>query len=391
VQFGTTMNTKNTHDFLELLRQTNRGRLKIYIGSVAGVGKTYRMLQEAHDLKAREADIVVAFVETYDRPKTQALVPGLEVIPRKILNYRGLLIEEMDLDAILSRKPQIAIVDELAHTNAPLCKNSKRYQDVIELLMAGINVICAFNIQHLESLNDIIKNFTGVAVHETIPDTFLREADQVVNVDLAVEDIIERLQSGQIYPLEKAKLAIENFFIPENLSKLRELALIGVAEIIDQSSRMSQLKTSEGSEVYAKARLMVCFSPKKRSQKILLRKAFRIAGKLHTDWWVVYAQTAKDKPERIDSEKQRHLYEDLQFAKDLGASIVHLKTHSRIEAWVDFAHRQRISHLIINRDQAPWWQVIFGVTTLDKLLKMTPHFDVYVLNSHVAKKDELDL
>jgi two-component system sensor histidine kinase KdpD len=384
------MNAKNSQDFLELLHQTNRGRLKIYIGSVAGVGKTYRMLQEAHDLKARGADVVVAFVETYNRPKTQALVPGLEVIPRKILSYRNMLIEEMDLDAVLLRKPQIAIVDELAHTNAPLCKNSKRYQDVIELLMAGINVICAFNIQHLESLNDIVKNFTDIAVHETIPDTFLREADQVVNVDLAVEDILERLQSGQIYPPEKAKLAIENFFIPHNLSKLRELALIGVAEIIDQSSRMGHPKTLEGSDVCAKARWMVCFSPKKHSQKVLLRKASRLAGKLNTDWWVVYAQTPKDKPERIDSEKQRHLYEDLQLAKDLGARIVHLKTHNSIEAWIDFAHRQHISHLIINRDQAPWWQVLFGLTPLEKLLKKTQRFDVYVVSAHVFKKMSWD-
>ncbi|MBL0942499.1 MAG: histidine kinase, partial [Alphaproteobacteria bacterium] len=253
-------------------------------------------------------------------------------------------------------------------------------------------VICAFNIQHLESLNDIVKNFTDIAVRETIPDIFLREADQVVNVDLAIEDIIERLQSGQIYPPEKAKLAIENFFVPENLSKLRELALIGVAEIIDQSSsRMGHIRPSEGSESYGRARLMVCFSPKKQSQKVLLRKASRLAGKLNTEWWVVYAQTQKDKPERIDSEKQRHLYEDLQLAKDLGAQIVHLKTQSRIEAWVDFAHRQRVSHLIINRDQAPWWQVIFGLTTLDKLLKRTQRFDVYIINSYVMKKDRLGL
>lgn len=379
----------NHQDFLDLLNQTNRGRLKIYIGSVAGVGKTYRMLGEAHDLKARGADVAIAFVETYGRPKTEALLPGLEIIPRKQFSYRGLFIEEMDVDTVLERKPRIAIVDELAHTNAPFCRNKKRYEDVVELLMAGINVICAFNIQHLESLNDIIKNVTGISVHETIPDTFLRQADQVINVDLAVEDILDRLRSGQIYPPEKARLAIENFFVPENLAKLRELSLREVAEIIDQSSMLNPSRDVQGSEgIYAKERLMVCLHPKKRSQKVLLRKASRLAGKLNTDWFVVYAQTPRDKPERIDSEKQRRLYDDLQLAKELGARIVHLKTENRIKAWLDFARRQHISHLIINRDHSSWWRERLGLTLVDKLLSQATSYDIYVLSYHAIKKSE---
>src|SRR3990167_9919349 len=208
------MNTPliDQEDFFDLLQQANRGRLKIYTGPVAGVGKTYRMLEEAHSLKLRGADIVLAYVETHGRKKLEELLKGLEVIPRKKYEYKGVILEEMDVDAVLKRKPQIAIVDEAAHTNTPLCRNSKRYQDIIELLKAGINVICAFNIQHLETLTDIVKKFTNVTIYETIPDSFLKHADQVINVDLGVEDIIERLQSGQIYGAEKITLALENFF-----------------------------------------------------------------------------------------------------------------------------------------------------------------------------------
>jgi two-component system sensor histidine kinase KdpD len=194
---------QHSQDFFTLLQKANRGRLKVYTGPVAGVGKTYRMLEEAHSLQTQGADVVLAFIETHGRKKLEELLKGLEVIPRKKYEYKGVTVEEMDVDAVLKCKPQIAIVDEAAHTNTPLCRNAKRYQDILELLNAGINVICAFNIQHLESLSDIVKKFTNVTIYETIPDSFLKHADQVINVDLGVEDIIDRLQSGQIYGSEK--------------------------------------------------------------------------------------------------------------------------------------------------------------------------------------------
>ena len=229
------MDRKRPEDFLELVERAKRGRLKVYIGSAAGVGKTYQMLEEAHALKKRGVDVVLAFIETHDRLDTAALIEGLEVIPRQRVEYKGVAIEEMDLDAVLQRRPQVAIVDELAHTNAPFCRNKKRYQDVLELLDAGINLICAFNVQHLESLNDMVKQATGVIVRETVPDSILKRADQVVDIDLAVEDLIDRLRAGKIYAPEKVSWALENFFQPEKLAVLREIALREVAESVDRT------------------------------------------------------------------------------------------------------------------------------------------------------------
>jgi len=223
-------------DFLTLLERGKRGRLKLYIGFAAGVGKTYRMLEEAHDLLERKVDVVVGYVETHGRAETAALVEGLPAVPRRQVTYRGVTVEEMDLDAILDRKPAVAVVDELAHTNLPVCRNRKRYQDVQELLAAGISVIGAFNVQHLESLNDLVERATGVAVRETIPDSFLQLADQVVNLDLAVEDLQDRLRAGKIYLPEKIPQALEQFFQRDNLVTLRELALREVAESLERSS-----------------------------------------------------------------------------------------------------------------------------------------------------------
>src|SRR5215831_14754113 len=225
---------KRPEDFLELVERAKRGRLKVYIGSAAGVGKTYQMLEEAHALKKRGVDIVLAFIETHGRADTAALIEGLEVIPRSRVEYKGVAVEEMDLDAVLKRRPQVAIVDELAHTNAPFCRNKKRYQDVLELLDAGINVICAFNVQHLESLKDLVERVTDVVIRETVPDSFLKQADQVVNLDLTVEDLLDRLRAGKIYSAEKIPWALDHFFKLENLSILREISLREVAESVDR-------------------------------------------------------------------------------------------------------------------------------------------------------------
>src|SRR5262249_31524553 len=184
-------------DFLELVERSKGGRLKVYIGSAAGVGKTYRMLHEAHGLEERGVDVVLGLIETHGRADTAALIEGLEVVPRRKIEYRGVTVEEMDLDAVLGRNPQVAVVDEVAHTNAPGSRHRKRHEDIQEILAAGINVICAFNVQHLESLNDLIERVTGIKVRETVPDTFLKHADQVVNLDLSVEDLIDRLKSGK--------------------------------------------------------------------------------------------------------------------------------------------------------------------------------------------------
>lgn len=378
----------NHEDFFSLLQQANRGRLKIYTGPVAGVGKTSRMLEEAHILKAQGADIVLAYIETHGRKKLEEQLKDLDIIPRKKYEYKGVFLEEMDLEAVLKRKPQIAIVDEVAHTNAPLCRNEKRYQDIIELLKAGINVICAFNIQHLESLSDIIKKFTNVTIYETVPDSFLKHADQVINIDLGVEDILDRLQSGQIYSGEKISLALKNFFKEENLSKLREIALREVAEAIEQATQHTYQKLLPLKDaIFASHQMMVCFLPEKWSQRTLLKKAARLAGRLNKKWFVVYAETPEDNPEKIDLEKQRYLFPDIQFAKDLGAHVVHLKTENRVRAWLDFAEKQSISQMIIGRRKKSWWREAFGLDVVHFLLRKSENVDLYIMSHDKVEED----
>lgn len=373
-------------DFLALLEQANRGRLKIYTGPVAGVGKTYRMLEEAHALQARGADVVVAYVETHGRKKIEALLPGLEIIPRKQYDYRGILLEEMDLEAVLKRKPQIAVVDEAAHSNAPPCANAKRYQDIIELLKAGINVICSFNIQHLESISDIVQKFTNIKIYETIPDSFLKRADQVINVDLGVEDIIERLQSGQIYAPENITQALGNFFKEENLSKLREIALREVAETIEQAHPLPNHSLSLKKELFANNQIMVCLMPQAQSQRTLFKKASRLAGRLNQPWFVVYPITPEDDPEHIDLEKQRYLFMDIQFAKDLGAHIVNITTTDRVKAWLDFAKTENISHIIIGRVHESWWRTLFRMDTISALVRGSKNCDILIMGDHTQEE-----
>src|SRR5262245_59945067 len=256
----TAVSRPRPEDFLELVQRARKGRLKLYIGFAAGVGKTYQMLEEAHALKKRGVDVVLGFIETHGRAETQALVEGLEVVPRRWVEYRGVGVEEMDLDAILARKPAVAVVDEIAHTDVPGSRNKKRYQDVLELIEAGINVIGAFNIQHLESLNDLVERVTGVAVRETVPDRFLKQADQVVNLDLAVEDLQERLKAGRIYTPDKIPWALEHFFKEQNLSTLRELALREVAESLERASEAQARREKLEPERTGHGRVMVCMS-----------------------------------------------------------------------------------------------------------------------------------
>jgi two-component system sensor histidine kinase KdpD len=362
-------------DFLELVQRSKRGRLKIYVGFAAGVGKTYRMLEEAHALRRRGVDVVVAFVETHGRADTAALLDGLEVIPRKKIEYRGVSVEEMDLDAALARKPAVAIVDEIPHTNAPGSHNRKRWQDVLEILAAGINVIAALNVQHLESLNDVIERNTGVRVRETVPDGFLKEADQVVNLDLAVEDLQERMKAGKIYAPDKVPRAIENFFKGRNLSTLRELALREVAESLD---RAASAQAAPDQRQPASARVMVCLSSNPPRAAGLLRRGSRLAGRLNTDWFVVYVETPDEAPDRIDSAAQRHLIRNIEKARELGAEVVRLKAADPVPALLDFARSHAVGHLIVGRSKAPLWQRILGRSILQRLVDESEGLDLHI-------------
>jgi two-component system sensor histidine kinase KdpD len=369
---------RRPQDFLELVERGKRGRLKLYIGFAAGVGKTWRMLEEAHALRGRGVDVVAALVETHGRAETAALVRDLEVVPRRKLEYRGVTIDELDLDAVLARRPAVAVVDEIPHTNAPGSKNRKRYQDVQDLLAAGISVIGALNIQHLESLNDLIQRNTGVNVRETVPDSFLKQADQVVNLDLAVEDLLERLKAGKIYAAEKIPWALEHFFRDGNLATLRELSLREVAESLERTA--SEAVKKGEAPAPARGRVMVALSSNPPRALALLRRGSRMAGRLNTDWFVTYVETPEESPERIDSEAQRHLLANLDKARELGAEVVRLKSQRPVEALLDFARSHRVSDLIIGRSELPWWRSVLRRSVLQALVEDATGMDLHIIS-----------
>jgi two-component system sensor histidine kinase KdpD len=368
---------KRAEDFLALVRQGKRGRLKLYIGFAAGVGKTYRMLEEAHALAERGVDVVIGYVESHGRSETADLVHGLEVVPRKGVEYRGVEVEEMDLDAILARAPEIAVVDELAHTNVPGSRNRKRWQDVEQLIAAGINVIGAFNVQHLESLNDLVARATGVRVRETIPDAWLKTADQVVNLDLAVEDLEERLKAGKIYASDKVPQALERFFQKGNLATLRELALREVAESLERETLRRE--TTPESTRRGGGRVMVCMSSYPPRAAELLRRGSRVAGRLNTDWFVVYVETPDEAPDRIDAEAQRHLLDNIERARALGAEVVRLRASAPVPALLDFARSHSVGLMLIGRSHQRGWRRLLGRTLDIRLVQEAEDLDVQVV------------
>jgi two-component system sensor histidine kinase KdpD len=357
-----------------------RGRLKLYLGFAAGVGKTYRMLEEARVLRARGLDVVLGFVEPHGRAETEALLAGLEAAPRRRVAYRGVTVEEMDLEAIVERRPAVVVVDELAHTNVPGTRHRRRYQDVLALLDAGIDVIGAFNVQHLESLNDVVQRATGVTIRETVPDSFLKRADQIVNLDLAVEDLLDRLEAGKIYPPERLPWAREHFFKDRNLATLRELALREVAESLDRDQRRAR----EGGPAAGDAgggvsgRVMVCLSSLPTRASALLRRGSRLAGRLNTDWFVVYVETPREAPHLIDAEAQRHLLANAETARELGAEVAHLKAADPVAALLDFARSHGVGQIIVGRSRAAWWRRALGRSVATRLIDEAAGFDVTV-------------
>jgi two-component system sensor histidine kinase KdpD len=375
-------------DFLTLVRQRERGKLKLYIGSAAGVGKTYRMLNEACALRNRGVDVVIAFVETHGRADTEAQIGDLEIVPRKRIEYRGVTLEEMDVEAVLARHPDIAVVDELAHTNVPGAKHAKRWQDVMELLDEGINVISAVNVQHLESLNDVVAQTLGVTVRETVPDWVVATADQVVNLDISAQDLRQRLQEGKIYPKEKIQAALANFFTEENLTTLRELALREVASSVDRTRE--QIVRREAGEAPAPKtvdRVLVALSSDPPQSAVLLRKASRIAGRLNTDWYCVYVQTPDEAADRIDSTVQRRLVDNIQLAQALGAEVVKLTGTDVAATLLEFAGEKGVTLILTGQSRRPWIQHPFRGSVVAQLVKNTQGLDVLVA-SGVDREDD---
>jgi two-component system sensor histidine kinase KdpD len=351
---------------LARLKERERPRLRIYIGAAPGVGKTYAMLQEGHALRARGLDVVVGFVETYHRPDTQAQLKDLEVIPRRVVDYRGAKIEEMDVDAILARKPQVCIVDELAHTNAPGSRNEKRYQDVVELLDAGSHVLTAVNIQHLETLNDAVARVTGVRVRETVPDTFLDRADEVINVDVTVEELRTRLRQGKVYKPEKVEQALNNFFRKGNLSTLRELALRAVADEVGEKA--ATYRAREGLEpALIPERVMVCMSSNVLAPRVI-RTGARIAGRLGAKWYAVYVETPRERPGKIPQRDSDALQQNIKLAESLGATVVRVKADRPSEGLVAFAQREGITHVIFGQSARSKWDLFWRDSPIDRFL-----------------------
>lgn len=357
-----------------------RGTLKVYVGAAGGVGKTYRMLEEAHHLRAAGRDVVLGFIETHGRAETAALVEGLETTPLRELSYRGLTVKEMDLEAILARKPEFAIVDELAHTNAPGARHAKRYQDVQALLDAGINIITALNVQHLESLNHIVKRLIGVKVNETVPDSFLARADEVVDVDVSVEELRERLRGGKIYPIEQVSLALRNFFQPSNLSLLRELSLREVAHDIGRHrENIELLKGPRTRRLTSGGPVLVCLPADPRQAEELLCKGWREAIERDADWYAVHVETPEESLQKVSTADFRALLDNVNLAGDLGAEFVWLKSEDVVNAIAAFAQEKNISKIIVGRSRRSILSRLFRRATPERFIREARGFDVEVL------------
>ncbi len=375
------------NSFLQMIRRSQRGRLKVYLGYGPGVGKTYQMLIEGHRLKADGIDVVVGVVETHGRAETEKLVEGLEVVPRRKLEYRGITIDEMDIDSLLARKPQVALVDELAHTNAPDSRNPKRYQDVQELLAEGIHVISTLNVQHLESLYNTVEQLLGVKVRERVPDAVLAEADEVVNIDLAAEDLQRRLREGKVYPAARATSALENFFTQSNLEHLRELTFREVASQLDFRRRGGregrETKAQVAGESGASEQVMVCLSSRGPNSAKLLRFGSRLAGRLNRNWYAVYVQTPDEEPTVIDATTQRLLADTLTLANQLGATVFTFKGQDVADTILRFAREYRVGNVVIGRPRPlPWWKRLAGQRSVaEQLIQRSGGVTVIVVDA----------
>ena len=383
------MNDEDLRDpeaFLDLIPRSRKGRLKVYLGGAAGVGKTCRMLDEARQLRQQGHDVVIGFVETHGRAETAAYIGDTEQVPLHRLPYRGITLEEMDVDGIIARNPEVAIVDELPHTNVSGSRHSKRYQDVEELLSHGIAVITAFNVQHLESLNEVVRRITGIEIRETIPDSFLARADQVVTVDIPVEELRQRLREGKIYPPERVEQALKNFFKPGNLAALRELALREVAR--DQSRQREELeqrKREGGRPTAVGERLMVCLSSNPDGSEDLLRKAARTAAQMNAEWYAVHVETPNESVQKISSADFRALLDNINLAAALGGEVVWLKASDVIETLIGFARDQNITRIVIGRTRPTLWNRLTRRShTAARLLAAAQDFNVEVVGREIT-------
>jgi two-component system sensor histidine kinase KdpD len=355
---------KSAEYFLNLIKKSKKGKFKLYIGMSAGVGKSYRMLQEAHALLHNGIDVKIGYIETHQRKETEELLKGLPIIPRRSLFYKGKELQEMDVQAIINLSPEVVIVDELAHTNIEGSLNEKRWQDVKDILDAGINVISAVNIQHIESLNQEVKNITGIEVNERIPDSIIAQADEVVNIDLTAEELINRLKEGKIYDASKITSALNNFFKSEHILQLRELALKEVA---------SQVKRKVEAEVTinrtTKADLfMACISSNEKTAKSVIRKTSRLANYYHSKWYVLYVQTPNESVDKIALDKQRHLINNFKLATELGAEIIKVKSQNITKTIIEQCEIKKVTTVCIGKPHLTLFKIILATDTFMTLI-----------------------
>lgn len=351
--------------FLELVKKSRRGKFKVYIGMSAGVGKTYRMLQEAHALLKNGIDIQIGYIETHNRAETHALLEGIPLIPRRKIFYKGKELEEMDVQAIINMHPEVVIVDELAHTNVEGSKNGKRWQDVTDILDAGISVISAVNIQHLESMNEEIETITGIPITERIPDKILETADEIVNIDLTADELIDRLKTGKIYDQTKIKRALENFFQAERILQLRELALKEVAHHLERKINVEVPKQIK----LRPEKFLACISTNHQTAKIIIRKTARLASYYRSPWIVLYVQRSHEGGDRIKLDLQRHLINNFKLATELGAEVLKVKSEDVTETITRIAAEKEITTICIGRPHLSFLQVIMRTAIFNRLLK----------------------
>lgn len=371
-------NKPSPESILAMVEEGERAKLRVYIGAAAGVGKTYRMLEDAHALRKQGIDVVVGAIETHGREETAAMIRDLEIVPMAKIVYKGATFEELNLAEILERRPAVVLVDELAHTNVPGAKNKKRYEDVLEILNSGISVITAVNIQHIESLNDVVARQTSIKVRETVPDNFFRRADEVIDVDVSVDTLRTRLRQGKIYGVEKIEQALNNFFRKGNLATLRELALRQVAQ--HQSTQDSEYRTREGiDQAVIPEKVMVCMASRGSAKK-LLRTGARIAGRLATaDWFAVYVETPDEEAGNIKPDVYAALAENINFAAELGARVVKLKGANVADELLKFARDNQITHVIFGQSARSRWEILWKGSIINRFLSEVKNSDVHVI------------
>ncbi|NQX41057.1 two-component system, OmpR family, sensor histidine kinase KdpD [Pedobacter steynii] len=365
-------------DFLDLVKRSRRGKFKVYIGMSAGVGKTYRMLQESHALLKNGIDLQIGYIETHNRLETHALLAGVPVIPRRKIFYKGKELEEMDVQGIINIHPEVVIVDELAHTNIEGSKNTKRWQDVVDILEAGISVISAVNIQHLESMNEEIEKITGIPITERIPDKILELADEIVNIDLTADELIDRLKAGKIYDESKISRALDNFFQSEKILQLREMALKEVAHHVERKISIEipkQIKLRQ-------ERFMACISTNNKTAKIVIRKTARLASYYRSPWIVLYVQNSKESGDRIKLDLQRHLINNFKLATELGAEVIKVKSDDVTGTITKMADEKEITTICIGKPHLNLFQVIMRTAIFNQLLKhiSTTETDLVILS-----------